>query len=363
MKRIFSILFIVALIIAAVTLVACQKEEAPVHHQHSFTTEVTNPVCSTETVGFTTHTCGCGYSYITDYVEPHKFVSTVLVPTCEYTGYTEHVCSLCGYTKHDAFTAKNPDNHVFFYPNDYVDEEGSSEKAGKANITKVVPSTCTDYGYSVYTCIYCSATTVEEIVPEVTAHTWGAWETVIVANCVNGGLEKRFCEGCGFEDQRLTSKTDDHVYGEWTVVISDDHINDFYEERSCTMCKYKEVGLNNEEGVLALELVVEEDGSKHYVVVGYAEGKTSSTVVIPEYLYENNEKIYVTEIKAQAFMYNTNLQNIYIPTSIAKIGAFAFSGCTTLVQINYLGTQAQWDAMEKSTSWNYKSGDFKVVTK
>ena len=216
-----------------------------------------------------------------------------------------------------------------------------------------------------YSCIYCNATTVfyETIVPETTDHTWGEWTSVIVANCVNGGVEARCCEHCGFEEQRLTSKTNSHVYGEWTVVISDDHINDFYEERTCTMCRYKEVGSNNETGILAFELRQNDDGSKYYVVTGYASGKTTSTVVIPEYLYLDGEKVYVTEIKAQAFMYNANISIVYVPTSITKINAFAFSGCTKLVQFTYAGTAAQWDAINKVEGWDYQSHEYKVVTK
>ncbi len=353
MKKILSLLFITALIISALVLVSCEDEfvEVVVPHEHTFTKEIVNPNCQKHIAGYTNYVCDCGYSYQEDFVEAHDFVTTVIYATCHDTGYTVHECKVCNYTKRDTFTAKNPDNHVYYNAD------------GTLNALETVDSTCVDYGYTLCECIYCGNQKYMEIKSEIVAHTWSDWTVTIVANCVNEGLMTRQCTVCGELEQKMTPKTDDHVYGEWTVIINDDHINDFYEERACTMCRHKEVGPNNEEGVLAFELVVDADGSKHYAVIGYAEGKTSSTVVIPEYLYENGEKIYVTEIKAQAFMYNTNLVNIYIPSSITKIGAFAFSGCTTLVQINYLGTQVEWEAIEKSSSWNYKSGDFKVVTK
>ena len=49
-----------------------------------------------------------------------------------------------------------------------------------------------------------------------------------------------------------------------------------------------------------------------------------------------------------------SLTSITIPESVTSIGDFAFSGCSSLKTINYTGTEEQWNAISKGTSW--KSG-------
>ena len=48
-----------------------------------------------------------------------------------------------------------------------------------------------------------------------------------------------------------------------------------------------------------------------------------------------------------------SLTSITIPESVTSIGDFAFSGCSSLKTINYTGTEEQWNAIRKGTSWNH----------
>ena len=63
---------------------------------HSYTSKVTtSPTCTA--TGLRTYTCTkCGDVYHeTIAANGHKFVDTVVPPTCELNGYTTHKCSVC----------------------------------------------------------------------------------------------------------------------------------------------------------------------------------------------------------------------------------------------------------------------------
>ena len=62
----------------------------------------------------------------------------------------------------------------------------------------------------------------------------------------------------------------------------------------------------------------------------------------------------VTTIGNSAFYKCTGLKSIIIPESVTFIGQDAFYNCISLKTINYTGTQVQWNAISKGTSW--KSG-------
>lgn len=75
-------------------------------HQHSYTSSVISPTCTSD--GYTKYTCSCGKSYTDDYTEAtgHDYVDTVIEPTTTSEGYTEHVCSKCGHSYTDTYTEK-----------------------------------------------------------------------------------------------------------------------------------------------------------------------------------------------------------------------------------------------------------------
>ena len=64
-------------------------------HEHSYTAVTTAPTCTEQ--GYTTYTCSCNDSYVSDYVDAtgHKYNSVVTQPTCEQNGYTTCTCE-CG---------------------------------------------------------------------------------------------------------------------------------------------------------------------------------------------------------------------------------------------------------------------------
>ena len=65
-------------------------------HTHNYSTVVTAPTCTEG--GYTTYTCACGDSYVSDYTAAlgHDYNAVVTQPTCTAGGYTTHTCTRCG---------------------------------------------------------------------------------------------------------------------------------------------------------------------------------------------------------------------------------------------------------------------------
>lgn len=74
--------------------------------------------------------------------------------------------------------------------------------------------------------------------------------------------------------------------------------------------------------------------------------KSLQTINIPE---------GVTTIGYQAFEWCESLKSIYLPCSLLSIDQRAFSDCYALEDINYNGTIAQWNAIEKVEDWDFYS--------
>ena len=56
------------------------------------------------------------------------------------------------------------------------------------------------------------------------------------------------------------------------------------------------------------------------------------------------------------FLDCTSLTSITIPNSITLLGFECFRGCNNLAHIYYTGTEEQWNAITKCSSWNYQMG-------
>ena len=93
----------------------------------------------------------------------------------------------------------------------------------------------------------------------------------------------------------------------------------------------------------ALEYLDNEDGVTLSVAgIGTI---TDTDIVIPS---EYNGKA-VTGILKNAFLNNTTIAFVSIPSSVTIIGQSAFNGCSNLNKIIYNGTKTQWGSVTKGT--------------
>jgi len=144
---------------------------------HKYEAVVTEPTCSE--AGYTTYTCSvCGDSYVADETEAlgHTIVvEEAVAPTCTETGLTEgRYCSVC--------------NEVFAVQ-EVVPALGHKYDAD------VTEPTCSEAGYTVYTCSVCGDSYVADET-EALGHTIVV-EEAVAPTCTETGLtEGRYCSVC-----------------------------------------------------------------------------------------------------------------------------------------------------------------------
>ncbi|MCD7783916.1 MAG: glycosyl hydrolase 53 family protein [Firmicutes bacterium] len=265
---------------------------------HSYEAVVTAPTCTEK--GYTTYTCSvCGYSYRADETEAkgHTWGEGVVTtaPTCTETGVMTYTCEVCGENKtetipakgHDwqvtfkwstdystctaVFTCQNDFNHLENVPcvvtsdpptrdatcttdgetvytanstfdgNDYSDEQTVVIPATGHNYLAVVTApTCTDGGYTTYTCTVCGDSYVADET-DATGHTKGeaVIENSVAATCTTDGSYDSvvYCSVCGEEISRetVTVPATGHDYVA-TTTIDPTCTTGGYTTYTCTRC-------------------------------------------------------------------------------------------------------------------------------
>ena len=253
---------------------------------HSYETTVTAPTCTK--AGYTTYTCACGDTYEADGVAAigHSYGSVVTAPTCTQEGYTTHTCANCGDTYTDSKVKATGHNHfaeitkeptctekgVTTYTcacgdsytqeiaaaghKEVVDEavapgcestgltEGKHCSVCSAVIVAqqevpatnhsynyvVTAPTCTENGYTTYTCSKCGHTyTANEV--EATGHDYTSKVTK-EATCTEEG-EKTFTCSCGHSYTEAIKATGHSYSG---VVTAPTCTAQGYTTHTCSVC-------------------------------------------------------------------------------------------------------------------------------
>lgn len=69
----------------------------------------------------------------------------------------------------------------------------------------------------------------------------------------------------------------------------------------------------------------------------------------------------VIEIGSYSFSNCTSLTTVTIPLSVTDISSFTFENCSSLSTIEFEGTAAQWENVNKLAQWNYNAALFYVI--
>ncbi|MBQ2758164.1 MAG: InlB B-repeat-containing protein [Clostridia bacterium] len=186
------------------------------------------PTCSV--TGYEKYVCDCGYEQTIELEEAgHDYEASVTYPTCTQGGYTTYTCS-----KPDCDKGKN-----YTYIGDIVPALGHSPKAAvKENIT---PEDCGNDGYY-EDVVYCSVCGEElsrtpVVVPATGNHSYNA--TQVQATCTEPGGTKYECSVCGDVYYDVTEQPLGHNWAATTYSFAEDG-------KSCTaerVCQREGCGL------------------------------------------------------------------------------------------------------------------------
>ena len=203
----------------------------------TYAAHVTPATC--EAGGCTIHLCdGCGSSFLTDYTAPlgHSWDAGTPVTgaSCTGEGMTEYRCVRCGFHRLEGDAANG---HV---PGDAATctDPQLCTKCG-AVITKalghdyaavVTAPTCTEMGYSTFTCARCGDS-YKGGYTDATGHEAGGWIIDKEATPTGAGSRHTECVNCGMvltteplEKLYLSGTTDSHgeaVVGLYTIIVTD----------------------------------------------------------------------------------------------------------------------------------------------
>ena len=185
---------------------------------HQYGSEVTPPTCTVD--GYTTYTCNCGDTYVDDIVnaEGHKFTVRRVhedylasAATCTEKPTYYFSCA-CGEKGEKTFSFGSANGH--HYEPD------------------VTPVTCTEDGYTTYTC-HCGDSYIDDIV-ESEGHKWAD------ATC----LVPKTCDVCGETEGRELG----HDMGDWETVKDATCTVDGEKTRGCSRCDHTETDVIQAEG-------------------------------------------------------------------------------------------------------------------
>ncbi len=237
---------------------------------HDYVAVVTAPTCTEQ--GFTTYSCICGSAYITDMVREkgHDYKEVIIYPTCTTDGNVNYVCNACG--------ERLPGNKMPALGHKYFDtvttvptciEVGSrtytcsrcdsnysetipfvghtlgaaatcttdqvctvcgevlTEKLGHDYNAVVTAPTCTEDGYTTYTCLVCGNGYSGDFV-DAEGHSYSS-EITTAATCTADGVKTFTCSKCNHSYTEAIAKTDH----KWTAATCT-------APKTCSVCKTSE---------------------------------------------------------------------------------------------------------------------------
>ena len=207
---------------------------------HSLHSEIVPATCLD--LGHTHYFCGdCGIAYDSDYTLPvgHDYLPTVTAPTCTEAGYMTYTCSRCG------------DSYI----SDHIEVLGHEWDAG----TQIVGATCNGAGVLGHKCLRCGEHYLEALSPaghtpgsEATcadpqlcticgavleqAHGHNYESTVTAPTCTELGYTTYTCADCGDSYKSDYVEAAGHKPGDWIIDKQPTTAADGSKHRECEIC-------------------------------------------------------------------------------------------------------------------------------
>ena len=223
--------------------------------------------------------------------EGHKIKDTLINPDCTNQGYTLHECENegCDYSYKDTYTAAlgHLTEGKATCENDLVCKRCSAvvEKATGHNYVAgtPVPATCTEDGYTVYTCSNCSDSYQSDKVT-ASGHNYVAG-TPVARTCTEKGYTVYTCSNCSDSYQSDFVAEAGHTYV--STLVSEGYAKDgecdyvYTYEKECSVCKAKTTVEEHKDvhiykTVIVTEATCSQDGVKKEVCSRCGEDKENS---------------------------------------------------------------------------------------
>lgn len=208
--------------------------------KHDFQAVVTEATCSA--MGYTTYTCGnCQFSYKSDYTDPlgHDHVPVVTEPTCLEGGYTTYTCSRC------------EDSYI----SDRTEALGHEWDQGR----RVTDSTCDGEGLMEYRCVRCDYHRLEALsadghtpgdaatctMPQLCTVCGAVLENALGHNyesevtaptCTEMGYTTYTCDGCGDSYKGDYTDAVGHEESDWIIDKEPTIYSEGSKHKECLNC-------------------------------------------------------------------------------------------------------------------------------
>ena len=290
----------------------------------------------------------CGEDKDTEPSAPdHNYISTVVAPTCNSAGYTEHVCQDCGKSYKDNEVSATG-NHIFYD-------------------LYVMESTCVSRKV-LRICSVCNTVAVIDEEP-IAEHTFVNRVCTVCGELgLSEGLEftlnsdKKSYSVSGIGACTDTNIAIPSVYNNLPVTRIGDYAFDYYSLTDITIpssvtsigdCAFARCySLTN----ITISSSVTSIGESAFYDCDSLTGITipSSVTTIGDWAFEYcyslttvifEENSQLTIIGDWAFSSCDNLTSITIPSSVTTIGYRAFEYCYSLNAVYYTGTESEWNAI------------------
>ncbi|MCD8373197.1 MAG: leucine-rich repeat domain-containing protein [Clostridia bacterium] len=208
---------------------------------HNYEAVVTEPTCAEQ--GYTTYTCShCGDSYVDDYTEAsgHSWnEGTVVIEVgCIQDGVIRYTCTICNETKLVTIPATGHTEGEAAIENRveatcttdgsydvvvYCTECGMEVSrttitilaTGHSYEAAVTEPTCTERGYTTYTCSHCGESYVADYT-DASGHSWNEGVVTTEPTCVTEGVMTYTCTVCG-ETRTESISVTGHTAGEAVI--------------------------------------------------------------------------------------------------------------------------------------------------
>ncbi|MCD8005977.1 MAG: hypothetical protein LUF29_03240 [Oscillospiraceae bacterium] len=194
----------------------CQNDSSHVEVAYATVTSVVKKAATCTAYGEITYTGSFSVDWATEQqrggiiqATGHSYEAVVTAPTCTETGYTTYTCSVCG----DTYTA---------------DETNALGHSYEAVVTE---PTCTENGYTTYTCSVCGDTyTADET--NALGH---SYEAVVTApTCTETGYTTYTCSVCG--DTYTADETNALGHSYVDTVTAPTCTEEGYTTHTCSVC-------------------------------------------------------------------------------------------------------------------------------